>query len=72
MRIIGVLLILLGLTLFAAPRIRYTTNEKIIDTQSIEVTAKRQKAVGIPRIVGILTVGTGVLALFLAREKSNQ
>lgn len=69
MRIIGVLLVLLGLVLFASPRIMYTKREKVIDTESVHVTAKRQKGMFIPRAVSLLTVGAGVGILILAGRK---
>ena len=69
LRINGVLLILLGLTLVASPRITYTRKEKVIHTPSTEVTAKRQKTIIIPRPVGALIIGAGVTALILATKK---
>jgi hypothetical protein len=69
MRIIAVLLILLGLILFASPRIMYSMREKVIDTESIHVTAKRQKSVVIPRAVSLLAIGAGVAILILAGRK---
>ena len=49
LKIIGVLLILVGIVLFASPTVTYTTREKVVNTGSLDVTAKRQKAVVIPR-----------------------
>ena len=69
MKIIGVLLILLGLTLFASPRISYHTKEKVIHTGSIDITANRQKTVVIPRVIASLVVGAGVIVLVLAIRK---
>jgi uncharacterized membrane protein YfcA len=66
LKIIGVLLILLGLVLFASPRIMYSTREKVIDTESIHITAKREKSMFIPRAVALLTIAAGVGALILA------
>jgi uncharacterized membrane protein HdeD (DUF308 family) len=69
MKIVGVLLILLGLVLFASPRITYRTKEKIIHTDSIDVTANRQKTVIIPSVVGAIAVGAGVLMLVLSSKR---
>ena len=71
MRIIGVLLILLGLTLFAVRRITYTTTEKVIDTSSVDLTAKRQKSIGIPRTASLLVVAAGVIVLVVAGRKAR-
>jgi uncharacterized membrane protein YfcA len=69
LKIIGVLLILLGLVLIASPRIMYSMREKVIDTESIHVTAKRQKGIFIPRAASLLTIGAGAVMLILAGRK---
>ena len=71
MKIVGVLLILLGLVLFASPRVTYTTREKVIDTGSLDVRARRRKTVIIPRFIAVFTVGAGVLTIVLASRKSK-
>jgi len=68
-KIIGVLLILVGLVLLASPHISYTTREKVISSGSVEITAKRHKTVNIPRVVGLLPIGGGVILLMLAGRK---
>src|SRR5215467_5261110 len=72
MKIIGVLMILLGLTLFVSPRITYRTREKVIRTDSINVTAKREKTIMIPRVVGVVVIIAGVAALIFAGKKPQQ
>ena len=69
MRLIGVLLILLGVLLFASPRIFYSRSEKVIDTESIHVTAERHKSLAIPPAVSLTTVGAGIVILILAGRK---
>ena len=63
LKIIGLLLILLGLTLFASPRITYTTKEKVVHSDSIDITAKREKTVLVPRAIALLIVAGGVTTL---------
>jgi hypothetical protein len=70
MRIIGALLILLGLLLFASPRILYSRREKVIDTASVHVTADRQKSTTIPAAVSVATIGAGVAILIFAGRNS--
>ena len=69
MKIVGVLLILLGLTLFASPRITYHVKEKVIHTGSIDIAANRQKTVIVPRVVASLVIGTGVIVIVLGSRK---
>jgi hypothetical protein len=65
LRIIGVLLILLGLMLFASPRVTYTTREKVIDSGPVSVTAKGQKTIVVPRFISLLTIGAGLICWLL-------
>ena len=71
MRIVGVLLILLGLILFVTPQVRYSSNEKIAHTGSLEITAKRQKVVVVPRPVSFLIVGVGAMLIGFASRRSQ-
>jgi len=68
MKILGILLILVGLTLFATPLITYSRREKVIDAGSTAVTAKREKTLVIPRAIALLIIGAGVMALIVARN----
>ena len=63
LKIIGLLLILLGLTLFASPRITYTAKEKVIRSSSIDLIAKRQKTILVPRAIALLIAAGGVTTL---------
>jgi uncharacterized membrane protein YdcZ (DUF606 family) len=63
LKIIGVLLILVGLVLFASPRIVYTAREKLIHTGSVEVTAKRQETLSIPRSFAMLIIMAGIAVI---------
>jgi hypothetical protein len=69
LNVIGVLLILLGLVMFASPRVAYMTRERVISTGSFEVSAKRKKMVVIPRFVSTLTIGAGLIVLVIAKRK---
>ena len=66
LKILGVLLILLGLTLFATPAITYTTREEIAHTR---LKVKREKTIVIPRPVAVVIIGAGVVALVVASRK---
>jgi hypothetical protein len=69
MRLIGILLILLGLLLLASPRIQYSRRENVIDTKSVHITAERQKSLAVPPVVSLATIGAGILILILAGRK---
>jgi uncharacterized membrane protein YidH (DUF202 family) len=62
-RIIGILLIVLGIAAFAYQGIRYTTTEKAIDLGPIHVTAEKEHTFPIPPLVGIGAIVGGLLML---------
>ena len=64
--ILGVLLILLGITLFAARRVSYTVNEKIGNTR---YAVKREKTIVVPRPVSLVVIALGGVAMVLANRK---
>jgi hypothetical protein len=68
-RILGILLILLGVMLFASPQVWYTKRERIAVSPSTELTSKAERVLVVPRAVAVLIAGAGVAALFLARRK---
>ncbi len=71
-KILGVLLILLGLMLLASPWMTYTRRETVIHTPTTNVMVKREKNIIVPRSVSLLIMGLGVLALVYASRRSRQ
>jgi len=67
-RIIGILLIVLGIAAFAYQGIRYTTTENAIDLGPIHVTAEKEHTFPIPPLVGIAAVTGGILLLIGSRR----
>ena len=63
-RILGVLVIVLGLVLLRSPRIAYTTHERIRNTP---YQVERERVILVPRAVAGLIAAGGLLAVFLAR-----
>lgn len=69
LRIVGVLLILLGIVLLVSPVVSYTRRETVMHTPSADVTAKRRKGFVVPRPVAVIVIGAGVGALIFAGRK---
>ena len=65
LRTIGVLLILLGITLFLSPRVAYTTHEPIGNTR---YRVQREKIVWIPRPVAVL-IAAGGAAIWILMQR---
>jgi uncharacterized protein YjeT (DUF2065 family) len=69
-KILGILLILLGLTLFASPQIWYTQRRKVAVSPTTELTSKGERVLVIPRAVAVLIAGAGAVALYFARRRT--
>ena len=68
LRIIGVLLILLGLVLLASPAVTYSTKEQFGHTP---LKIKREKTVAIPWPVAVLVITAGVVAFIGAGRSAK-
>jgi len=68
-KILGVLLILLGLVLFVSPQVPYTKRTNVSVTPSTELTAKETRILVVPRPASVLIAGVGVLMLVLASTR---
>jgi hypothetical protein len=69
MRIIGILLIAVGLISLALGGISYTKREKVLDIGPIEATAERQKTIPLPPLLGGLALAGGVVLLIAGSKK---
>jgi hypothetical protein len=62
---LGVVLIVLGLAALAYQGFTYTTRETVIDIGPIEATARRERTIPLPPVVGIVAVVGGIALLVL-------
>ena len=70
MKILGILLIILGIVAFAYQGITYTSREKVIDVGSVEVTANKTNTIPLPPIVGGIALVGGIVLLLAGNKKS--
>lgn len=71
LRIIGVLLILIGLVALATGGFTYTHREKVIDIGPIQATAEKHDTIPLPPLLGgVALIGGIVLLVAGARKKS--
>ena len=68
MKVLGVLLIVLGIVGLAYGGIRYTKREKVIDVGSIEASVDHHKTLPISPLVGAISLVAG-LVLVTRRER---
>jgi hypothetical protein len=69
MRIVGIVLIVIGVISLAIGGISYTKREKVIDLGPIEATAERQKTIPLPPLLGGLALAGGVVLLIAGSKK---
>jgi len=71
LRIVGVLLVLLGIVLLLAPAVSWQGRETVVSTPSVELKSKRERVVVVPRAVAALILAAGVVVLLAARKHAE-
>jgi hypothetical protein len=69
MRIIGIVLIVLGIVSLALGGISYTKREKVLDVGPLQATAERHKTIPLPPLLGGLALAGGVALLIAGSRK---
>ena len=69
MKIVGIVLIVIGIIALAYGGITYTTEEKVLDIGPIEATAERQKTIPLPPLLGGLALAGGVALLIVGSRR---
>ena len=70
MKLIGILLIVLGIVALVLGGISYTTREKVLDIGPITATQEKHKTIPLSPIVGIASLAGGI-ALLVVGTKSR-
>jgi uncharacterized membrane protein YidH (DUF202 family) len=68
MRIIGIVLIVVGILALAYQGITYTTHKKVLDIGPIQATKEEHNTIPIPPIVGVVALIGGVVILASGRR----
>jgi hypothetical protein len=69
MRILGFVLIVIGVISLAIGGISYTKREKVLDIGPIEATAERQKTIPLPPLLGGLALAGGIVLVIAGSKK---
>lgn len=69
MVIIGIILIVLGIAVFAYQGITYTTREKVVDIGPIQVTAEKTRTLPMQPIMGAIALVGGIVLLIMGSKK---
>ena len=69
MKIIGLILIIIGLAMLIMRGFQYTEKEKVLDAGPIEITKKEQKVITWPYYAGAVSLITGIILVLVDRKK---
>ena len=68
MKLVGIVLIVIGIVALAYGGITYTTKEKVLDIGPLEATAERRHTIPLPPVLGAVAL-IGGIALMIAGAK---
>lgn len=68
--LIAVILIALGIVVFAYQGISYTSREKVVDLGPIQMTAEKTRTLPLPPIVGAIALVGGIVLLIMGKKNS--
>jgi hypothetical protein len=69
MRIVGIVLIVIGVISLAVGGINYTSREKVLDIGPLEATTETEKSIPLPPLLGGLALAGGVVLLIAGSKK---
>lgn len=68
MRLIGVLLIVLGVIALAVPSITFMTTERAVDTSFLQINYQKPHTIVLNPIVGVVAVVAGIAMVIAGRR----
>jgi uncharacterized membrane protein HdeD (DUF308 family) len=68
MRLVGIVLIVIGIIALAYQGITYTTHKKVLDIGPIQATKEERHTVPLPPIVGVVALVAGVVIIVSGRR----
>jgi hypothetical protein len=69
-KILGIILVVIGIVAFAYQGINYTTREKVVDIGPIHMSADKTRTLPLGPIVGAVALASGAALLVMGRRKS--
>ena len=71
LKVIGILLIILGVVAFAYQGITYTTREKVVEIGPITATKETKKTIPLPPVLGGVALVGGIVLLLASSSRSR-
>lgn len=70
MKILGIVLIIVGILMFVFRNISFTQEKKVVDLGPVQVNREEEKTIGWPIYAGGIAVVAGIALVALDRNKS--
>lgn len=71
LKIIGMILIVIGIIMIITGSFSYKQKEKIVDTNVVDLSVNETKTVAWPRFAGAIVIAAGVFLLVTRNKKNN-
>ena len=71
MKVIGFILIVIGIVMLVQRRVEYNKKEKVVDTNSIEITKKEPKMITWPYYAGAIAIAAGIIFVIAGEKKKR-
>ena len=71
MKIIGVVLIAIGILMLVFGNISFTKKEKVLDVGPVEINKKEKKTIAWPNYAGGIAILAGAIVLIAGNKKEN-
>ena len=69
MKILGIILIVLGILMFAFGTVTFTRKEKVVDAGPLEINKKEKHTIAWPNYAGGFSILAGVVVLLVGRKR---
>ena len=70
MKILGIILIVAGITMLLFKGINFTQKKKVVDLGPVEINKDEKKSINWPMYAGIVVTAAGVIVTVAANKKS--
>ncbi len=70
MKILGIVLIIVGILMFVFRNISFTQQKKVVDLGPVQINRQEEKTIGWPIYAGGIAVVAGIALVALDRNKS--
>jgi uncharacterized membrane protein YidH (DUF202 family) len=71
MKVLGSILIVVGILMFVFGNVSFTREKKVIDIGPVEINKKEKKTIAWPNYAGGITVVAGVVILLVGYKKKS-